>query len=251
MSAEGRWTGDGQGAGGATPPAGPRAPVLCASALLSLLLAPPARADDADLCLLAAQDAQRLSGVPLDVLLAITLTETGRGPPGEARPWPWTVNDGAEGRWFPTREEAVAYAQSLLDAGRTSFDVGCFQLNWRWHGANFASLDQMFDPLGNASYAAGYLASQRPEGADWSVAAGAYHSATPEYALRYRAIFDAHRAALRPGEGALALASAEPPGAAPADAPADADAAPRVNSYRLLRRDAGSPRLGSLVPLDG
>ena len=30
--------------------------------------------------------------------------------------------------------------------GQPSFDVGCFQLNYKWHGEHFASIDQMFEP---------------------------------------------------------------------------------------------------------
>jgi len=195
-----------------------------------------AHADDADLCLAAAEDAQRLSGVPLDVLLAIALTETGRG----GRPWPWTVNLEGEGHWFATRGEATAFAEDALAQGRASFDVGCFQVNWRWHGENFVSVAQAFDPLANASYAARFLGELQAEKGGWSEAAGAYHSRTPEVAGRYRAAFDANRVAVQAGgdPASLALASAEAP-------------PPRVNAFPLLRGSGGGPRLGSLVPLGG
>jgi hypothetical protein len=221
-----------------------RAPAL----LLVLLLAGPLRADDAALCEWAAQDAARLSGVPAPVLLAVSLTETGRGQP--ARPWPWTVNLEGEGHWFPTRAEAEAFAESARAQGRTSFDVGCFQLNWRWHGENFTSVAQMFDPLANASYAAGFLRTLRAEGGGWSEAAGAYHSRTPGHAARYRARFDDHLARLGGEGGALRLAEAAPPAAPPAASPA-AGGSPRANSYPLFQPGAAAPRLGSLVPLDG
>jgi hypothetical protein len=217
---------------------------------LALALAGPGRADDADLCIAAAEDAQRLSGVPFDVLLAIALTETGRG----GRPWPWTVNLEGQGHWFATRAEATAFAESALAQGRTSFDIGCFQVNWRWHGENFVSVAQAFDPLANASYAASFLKTLQAETGGWSEAAGAYHSRTPEHAGRYRVAFDGHRAAVQSGrvggsgggsgggfglgEGAVALASAEAP-------------VPRVNAFPLLRGGGGGPRLGSLVPLGG
>ena len=140
-----------------------------------ILAAAPAQADESDLCVAAAQDAERLSGVPLDVLLAVSLTETGQG----GRPWPWTVNLEGEGHRFATRDEATAFAEAALAAGRDSFDVGCFQLNWRWHGDKFVSVAQAFDPLANASYAAAFLRDLGAELGDWSVAAGAYHSRTP------------------------------------------------------------------------
>lgn len=46
-----------------------------------------------------------------------------------------------------------------IGQGAGNLDIGCFQLNYRWHGAAFASLADMFDPDRNATYAADYLAS--------------------------------------------------------------------------------------------
>ncbi len=221
------------------------------TALLTLVLAAPVNANGSDLCLLAAQDASRLSGVPLSVLLAVTLTETGRTEGGATRPWPWTVNMEGKGHWFATQEEALAFAEGRRAQGSESFDVGCFQINWRWHGENFVSVEQMFDPLANASYAAGFLKTLHQETGDWSAAAGAYHSRTPEYATRYRGRFDAFRAAATAAgaddgrlTGTLALSDTRlAEGAAPGSLP------PRLNTFPLLQATGDTPRLGSLVPL--
>ena len=48
----------------------------------------------------------------------------------------------------------------------------------------------MFDPDAGAAYAAQFLKSLYAERGDWSAAAGAYHSQTPERAGVYRARFD-------------------------------------------------------------
>jgi hypothetical protein len=189
--------------------------------------------------------------VPLSVLLAVTLTETGRGEGGTTRPWPWTVNMEGEGHWFATRGEALAFAEARRAQGSMSFDVGCFQVNWRWHGENFVSLEQMFDPLANASYAAGFLRRLHEETGDWSAAAGAYHSRTPEHASRYRARFDAFRtAAVEAGADAGRLAGPlAPSGTLLARGDDPAALPPRVNSFPLLQATDGAPRLGSLVRL--
>lgn len=222
------------------------------SLLMGLLLLPcPVRADDSDLCLLAAQDASRLSGVPLAVLLAVTLTETGRGQGADTRPWPWTVNMEGEGHWFPTREEALAFAEARHAEGAESFDVGCFQINWRWHQENFVSIDQMFDPLANASYAAGFLKDLSEEAGSWSEAAGAFHSRTPENAARYRALYDAHYAtavATGADQGRLGGQLA-PSGTLLAQGATPAPDLARVNTFPLLQPTGGTTRLGSLVPL--
>jgi len=143
------------------------------------------------------------SGVPLDVLRAITRTETGRRIAGAFRPWPWTVNMEGKGVWFDSREEALAYARKHLARGARSFDMGCFQVNYKWHGENFDSLAAMMDPLTNARYAAKYLTELHAEKGDWLAAAGRYHSATPKYATRYARRFARLRAALQPVEDRL------------------------------------------------
>jgi len=152
----------------------------------------------AGLCDLAARRAARDQGVPLDVLRTITRTETGRGGKQGLQPWPWTVNMEGAGKWFQTEDEARAYVFSHFKRGARSFDVGCFQINFKWHGAAFDSIDQMFDPVANAQYAAQFLKKLYDELGDWSKAAGAYHSRTPTYANRYITRFDRIRADLSP-----------------------------------------------------
>ena len=138
------------------------------------------------LCEAAAAEAAKLLGIPYDVLIAVSVVETGR----DNRPWPWTVNIEGEGYWLDTTTDAETLIQTALDAGLTNIDLGCFQLNYRWHAEAFASIADMLDPFQNAAYAAAYLAAQYDETGDWPAAAAAYHSATPEHAERYRARFE-------------------------------------------------------------
>lgn len=201
--------------------------------LMILVLALPQAAlaarDVPALCEAAAQIAARREGVPVDVLRALTLTETGHRRDGALRPWPWAVNRAGEGHWFDTEAEALDYAASVLRSGARNFDVGCFQLNHRWHAEGFADLRTMFDPVENALYAARFLRTQYQTTGDWTRAAGAYHSLTPEYALRYRTRFAQLLAGL---------------GDAPLPQVARADL--RENTFPLLRGGRGSG--GSLVP---
>jgi hypothetical protein len=217
-----------------------RARGLAAALAAGLSPAAVLAAEPAQLCRMAAAAAAAETGVPETVLLAIALTESGRSVAGRLEPWPWTVNAEGEGHWFPDRATAVGFAEDLVRAGRSSFDVGCFQINYRWHGDAFASVAAMFDPAVNARHAAGFLADLALEGGGWSGAAGAYHSRTPALAERYRTRFDTILASLTGG------AAPAGPGTAP-DAPAP-DAAPRYSHPLLQARDA--PRSpGSLVPL--
>lgn len=145
---------------------------------------------DADLCDIAAVNAATKAVMPPDVLLALTRVETGRNHNGKFAPWPWTVNMEGKGYWFDTRIEAVEFVTKSFATGARSFDVGCFQINHRWHGEAFTSFDQMFEPIDNASYAAKFMTSLYSEGGSWSWAAGAYHSRTPNLFAKYRARFD-------------------------------------------------------------
>lgn len=169
--------------------------------LLALLGASRAVAQDmaeegASICEAASYAAAQELSIPPDVMLAISLTETGRRQGGRLRPWPWTVNMEGAGHWFQSHAEALEFATGRYGEGARSFDVGCFQLNYRWHGMHFTSIEAMFDPMTNARYAARFLGDLYAELGSWSAAAGAYHSRTPSYASRYTARFDEIRARL-------------------------------------------------------
>ncbi|EKE43767.1 transglycosylase, Slt family protein [Oceaniovalibus guishaninsula JLT2003] len=179
------------------------------------------------------------TGVPFDVLMAISLTETGRKQNGRTTAWPWTVNTEGKGTWFDDYGAALSYARQSQAAGARSFDVGCFQINYRWHGQHFASLDAMFDPLVNARYAARFLSNLHAEYGDWQQAAGAFHSRTEVHAARYRKIFAGFRSEIGQDAG----------GYIPDQPPARQVTAIVANAFPLLRTGA-SRGGGSLVPLD-
>lgn len=183
-----------------------------------------------DLCQRAVVRASETVGVPRNVLMALARTETGRGPNGD--PWPWSINREGEGFVFQSQAEALQFARASAATGRTSFDTGCFQVNYRWHRDAFESLEQMLDPVANAIYAARFLARLYDEKGSWPDAAAAYHSRTPRYANAYRTRFLAQ----------LARIGDAPP------APVRV-AALAVNRFPLLQQRDGSAAPGSLVKL--
>lgn len=193
-----------------------------------------------DLCEMAASIASRDSGVPLSVLRAIALTETGKSVDGEITPWPWTVNVKGAGTWFDDRASAETFINSKLNSGIESFDVGCFQINYRWHGHAFSSIEHMFEPLANAEYAASFLSELYIEFGDWTRAAGAYHSRTPKYARKYEARFTRFLKKMRDHEPPSRIAAQETVPANPVT--------PRSNRYPLLQKSPHSGAFASLVP---
>lgn len=189
---------------------------------------------DARICTESASQISEETGVPRDVLMAISLTETGRASSSTTEPWPWTVNMEGKGVWFSTRDEALAYVYRHHKRGARSFDIGCFQINFKWHGQNFDSIAHMFEPVSNARYAADFLSDLHRELGDWSKAAGAYHSRTEKFAKKYRKKFDQFRIALGHTSGP--------------SIPSDTSIVP-ANRYPLLQV-GGRRAIGSLVPLD-
>jgi hypothetical protein len=217
---------------------------LCWAASVGLY-AVQSSADASDLCLEAAQDAAEISGVPVSILIAVALTETGQARNGETLPWPWTVNLEGKGYWFEQRSDAERFTREANDRGIVRFDVGCFQVNHRWHGNNFQSIEQMFDPLANATYAASYLRELHETLGDWSTAAGAYHSRNEELASGYRIRFDAFLAALIERE-LVSSSSDDSPGMARSE---ESSTLPQRNNFPLLQERDGARTLGSLVTL--
>jgi Transglycosylase SLT domain len=204
--------------------------------------------DFAAICERAAVQAARVTGVPISVLKAISLTETGRKNNGRFRPWPWTVNMEGKGFWFDSHTEALDYATKEFARGARSFDVGCFQINYKWHHQAFSSIDHMFDPLANALYAAEFLTSLYKQKGSWNAAAGAYHSLNPVHAKPYQARFETIRARFAAEDGLpLPDVSASELAAATGGVdPALRQEVIRINTFPLLQGGAQG-LMGSLV----
>lgn len=199
---------------------------------LGLLLAPgraagaPAQAfdDPSKICLRETQLQERLQGLPAHLLTAISHAESGRWD--EVRQanvaWPWTVTAGGEGRFFPTRAEAMAEVRRLQARGVTNIDVGCMQINLFHHGHQFASVEQAMDPAANAAYAARFLKTLYASTGDWTQAAAHYHSTTPEKSEYYKTkvvrLWDATKRENPVAPTLLSIARAPNAGVLPADA---------------------------------
>lgn len=148
---------------------------------------PPGPSGNAD-CAAAIATAERSAAIPAGLLAAIGQVESGRADPvhGTVRPWPWTIDAAGAGQFFATKAEAVAATAALRRRGVESIDVGCLQVNLMHHPAAFASLDEAFDPLANALYAARFLKLLFSQTGDWPAAVAAYHSQTHEISAAYR-----------------------------------------------------------------
>ncbi len=100
-------------------------------------------------------EVSQVTGVHPLVLYGIAKIESTR--PGLGKPWPWTVNFDGRGEWFDTKLEAMIAVDSALRRGMRSIDVGIMQVNLRWHGHRFKTLNEAFDPRRNIEVAAAIL----------------------------------------------------------------------------------------------
>lgn len=132
--------------------------------------------------------AERSYGIPSQLLDAISLVESGRydSESKATLAWPWTVMAEGEGRYFPTKAEAVAEVRKLQARGVRNIDVGCMQVNMMYHGQAFASIEDAFEPASNVAYAARFLKGLYESTNHWPTAASYYHSQTPSLAANYR-----------------------------------------------------------------
>lgn len=142
---------------------------------------------DHSVCVSVIRAAEKRRGVPENLLMAIGIQEAGRQKDGQLTIWPWSVNSHGQTHMFDTKAEAISFVKSEQARGKTLIDVGCMQVNLRWHPDAFQNLEDAFDPGLNADYAAGFLSRLEAEAGDWMVAAGNYHSFTPAHHARYLA----------------------------------------------------------------
>ena len=110
--------------------------------------------------------------VPLGVLYAVGLTETGRK--GKLHPFALNI----EGRTVFADSPAAAmkeFARARED-GVKLIDLGCMQINHHYHGGEFPTVAAMLEPERNVSYAARFLRQLREREGSWTMAVARYHA---------------------------------------------------------------------------
>ena len=136
-----------------------------------------------NLCYQAIEQTAPQSGVSATLLSKIAQVESGIGP--SRQPWPWTVNVQGRDYYFKTSQGALQYIQKLQSQGITSFDVGCFQINWRWHQHKVHAVAELLDPLTNTMIAAQFLQDLYQRHHSVYQAVAHYHSADTKRGQAY------------------------------------------------------------------
>lgn len=129
-------------------------------------------AGDAGVCEREMSIAAREHGVPLGVLYAVGLTETGR----KGALHPYALNIEGKTVLAASSDEALAAFRKARARGSKLIDLGCMQVNHHYHGRNFASPADMLDPQQNVNYAAAFLHDLRQREGSWTMAVARYHA---------------------------------------------------------------------------
>ncbi len=118
--------------------------------------------------------------IPTKLLHSVSLIESGRWNKNTKQllPWPWAVNKSGKSYFFKTKKEAVDSVKKMIDEGNSNIDIGCMQINLKYHNQAFKNLNHVFEPRHNIEYAATLLKKHYKRYTNWKNAVAAYHSAS-------------------------------------------------------------------------
>ena len=110
--------------------------------------------------------------MPLAVFYAVGLNETG----GRNGLQPYAMNIDGRASINASLADGLAAFAAARRGGAKLIDVGCMQINYKYHGDKFASVSEMFDPAHNIDYAARFLKELRAREGSWTLAVARYNA---------------------------------------------------------------------------
>ena len=148
-----------------------------------LILAKEAFADNTDklkLCKNTIESIELQTDIPKGLLLGIGKAEAIRKINNKFIIWPWTINHAGKSLFFDNKEQMKNYVFKNLKRKDFNIDVGCMQINIKWHKKNFKKISDMFEVNPNISYAASFLKQLKNKHGSWDKAIKHYHSSDPK-----------------------------------------------------------------------
>ena len=145
---------------------------LCAALAAIVTYSAPALGWAEDACEREMTRAARSYGIPLGVLYAVGMTETGRGDSLR----PYALNIEGKSVYDIGKSDAMRRFQEARLAGAKMIDVGCMQINYHFHASSFSSVEDMLDPSKNVDYAARFLQQLKAREGSWTLAVARYHA---------------------------------------------------------------------------
>jgi hypothetical protein len=119
--------------------------------------------------------------IPKGLLTAIGKTESGRFKDNKnIIIWPWTINTGKKSLFFDNKLQMKNFVLNEIKKENYNLDVGCMQINLKWHGSKFKNILDVLDPMVNVSYATSFLYELHSNFGNWDEAIKRYHSSKPK-----------------------------------------------------------------------
>lgn len=110
--------------------------------------------------------------IPAGILYSVGLTETGR----KGSLQPYAMNIEGKAYFANSVQEVLQRFAEARGQGAKLIDLGCMQINYHFHGENFASPNEMLNPRKNVEYAARFLANLHARHETWTMAVARYHA---------------------------------------------------------------------------
>ena len=143
------------------------------AASISSVVRPAASAEAGQTCETHIAASARRYDIPLAVFYAVGLVETG----GRHGLQPYSLNIDGRASVSPNLAEGMQAFEAARRSGAKMIDVGCMQINYRWHGDKFGgSAAAMFDPSRNVDYAARFLRELKSREGTWTLAVARYNA---------------------------------------------------------------------------
>ncbi len=132
------------------------------------------------LCQNTIENIELQTDIPNGLLLGIGKAEALRKINNKFIIWPWTINHAGKSMFFDTKKQMKNYVFKNLKRNDFNIDVGCMQINIKWHKNNFKNISDMFEVNPNISYAASFLQQLKNKHGSWDNAIKHYHSSDPK-----------------------------------------------------------------------
>ncbi len=132
------------------------------------------------LCENTIESVELQTDIPKGLLLGIGKAEAIRKINNKYIIWPWTINHAGRSLFFDNKKQMSNYIFKHLKRNDLNIDVGCMQVNIKWHKNNFKKISDMFEIDPNIFYAASFLKQLKNKHGSWDKAIKHYHSSDPK-----------------------------------------------------------------------
>ena len=112
--------------------------------------------DDIISCQIYTEKYNSIYKLPNKLLTSISLVESGKVEGNKVNSWPWALNVDGKSKYFDNKKDTLSFLEKNLQKN-INIDVGCMQINYKFHGHNFKNLDHILNPEENVKYAAEFL----------------------------------------------------------------------------------------------